>query len=93
MRWSDDKLKSNYHRVRMPMPGEDQGSRYSIAYFNQARALCACKACSLERQCSGFAALAVARGVGTSASVKFHVPPDSGFKDHSLCSELQALNY
>ena len=36
MRWSDDKLKSNYHRVRMPVPGEDQGSRYSIAYFNQA---------------------------------------------------------
>ena len=35
MRWSDDKLKSNYHRVRMPTPGEDQGSRYSIAYFNQ----------------------------------------------------------
>ena len=36
MRWSDDKLKSNYHRVRMPILGEDQGSRYSIAYFNQA---------------------------------------------------------
>ena len=35
MRWSDDQLKSNYHRVRMPQPGEDQGSRYSIAYFNQ----------------------------------------------------------
>ena len=35
MRWSDDKLKSNYHRVRMPTPGEDQGSRFSIAYFNQ----------------------------------------------------------
>lgn len=36
MRWSDDRLKSNYHRVRMPRPGEYQGSRYSIAYFNQA---------------------------------------------------------
>ncbi|EIE22069.1 oxidoreductase [Coccomyxa subellipsoidea C-169] len=36
MRWSDDKLKSNYHRVRMPLPGEDKGSRFSIAYFNQA---------------------------------------------------------
>lgn len=36
MRWSDDKLKSNYHRVRMPQPGEYQGSRFSIAYFNQA---------------------------------------------------------
>ena len=35
MRWSGNKLKSNYHRVRMPQPGEDQGSRYSIAYFNQ----------------------------------------------------------
>jgi len=35
MRWSDDRLKSNYHRVRMPRPGEYQGSRYSIAYFNQ----------------------------------------------------------
>ena len=39
MRWSDDKLKSNYHRVRMPVPGEDQGSRYSIAYFNQVSPL------------------------------------------------------
>ena len=37
MRWSDDRLKSNYHRVRMPTPGEDQGSRYSMAYFNQVQ--------------------------------------------------------
>lgn len=37
MRWSDDKLKSNYHRVRMPLPGEDKGSRFSIAYFNQVQ--------------------------------------------------------
>ncbi|KAK9786484.1 hypothetical protein WJX73_001127 [Symbiochloris irregularis] len=36
MRWSDDALKSNYHRVRMPLPGESRGSRFSIAYFNQA---------------------------------------------------------
>ena len=35
MRWSDNKLVSNYHRVRMPQLGEDQGSRFSIAYFNQ----------------------------------------------------------
>ncbi|KAI8095293.1 hypothetical protein BDF21DRAFT_405605 [Thamnidium elegans] len=36
MRWSDDKLKSNFHRVRAPVVGEYQGPRYSIAYFNQA---------------------------------------------------------
>ncbi|KAI9253985.1 hypothetical protein BDA99DRAFT_519528 [Phascolomyces articulosus] len=36
MRWSDDKFKSNYHRVRAPRVGEYQGPRYSIAYFNQA---------------------------------------------------------
>lgn len=36
MRWSDDRLKSNYHRVRAPKVGEYQGPRYSIAYFNQA---------------------------------------------------------
>lgn len=36
MRWSDDQLKSNYHRVRAPVVGEYQGPRYSIAYFNQA---------------------------------------------------------
>lgn len=35
MRWSGDRLKSNFHRVRMPTPQEDQSSRYSIAYFNQ----------------------------------------------------------
>ncbi|KAI9305859.1 hypothetical protein BJ944DRAFT_282167 [Cunninghamella echinulata] len=36
MRWSDDRLKSNFHRVRTPKIGEYQGPRYSIAYFNQA---------------------------------------------------------
>lgn len=36
MRWSDDKLLSNLHRVRMPKPGDDLGPRYSMAYFAQA---------------------------------------------------------
>ncbi|WP_257098542.1 isopenicillin N synthase family dioxygenase [Pseudovibrio flavus] len=36
MRWSDDKLKSTLHRVRMPKPEEYLGSRYSIAFFCQA---------------------------------------------------------
>lgn len=36
MRWSDDKLKSTLHRVRMPKPAESQGSRYSMAFFCQA---------------------------------------------------------
>ncbi|CAM0138926.1 unnamed protein product [Umbelopsis sp. WA50703] len=36
MRWSDDRLKSNFHRVRTPKVGEYQGPRYSMAYFNQA---------------------------------------------------------
>ncbi|KAK9800222.1 hypothetical protein WJX73_000265 [Symbiochloris irregularis] len=30
---SDGLLKSNYHRVRMPLPGEPQGDRYSMGYF------------------------------------------------------------
>lgn len=36
MRWSDDRLISNLHRVRMPKPGESLSSRHSIAYFAQA---------------------------------------------------------
>lgn len=36
MRWSDDRLKSTLHRVRMPHPEENQGSRYSMAFFCQA---------------------------------------------------------
>ena len=40
MRWSDDRLPSTLHRVRMPRPdevdGERLGPRYSIAYFAQA---------------------------------------------------------
>lgn len=36
MRWSDDALQSTLHRVRMPRPDEDQGARYSIAFFCQA---------------------------------------------------------
>ncbi|KAJ1033837.1 hypothetical protein NDA16_000046 [Ustilago loliicola] len=37
MRWSDDRLKSTFHRVRLPKEGEPKGPRYSIAFFNQAR--------------------------------------------------------
>ncbi|MCJ1306321.1 hypothetical protein MMC08_009141 [Hypocenomyce scalaris] len=33
---SDDKSKSNFHRVRTPRAGENQRARYSMAYFNQA---------------------------------------------------------
>jgi len=36
MRWSDDQLLSTFHRVRMPLPGEYLGPRYSIAFFCQA---------------------------------------------------------
>lgn len=36
MRWSDDQLKSNLHRVRLPRVDEYCGSRYSIAFFCQA---------------------------------------------------------
>jgi isopenicillin N synthase-like dioxygenase len=36
MRWSDDKLLSTLHRVRMPGTGEYTGPRYSIAFFCQA---------------------------------------------------------
>lgn len=36
MRWSDDALPSNFHRVRGPRAGDNQDARYSIAYFAQA---------------------------------------------------------
>ncbi|GAA5996019.1 uncharacterized protein JCM10292_004893 [Rhodotorula paludigena] len=36
-RWSDDRLKSTFHRVRCPRPGQNQGARHSIGLFNQAR--------------------------------------------------------
>lgn len=36
MRWSDDQLPSNFHRVKNPTPGEYMGSRYSMAFFAQA---------------------------------------------------------
>lgn len=32
-----DQYKSTFHRVRCPRPGEYQGDRYSIGFFNQAR--------------------------------------------------------
>ena len=32
---SDDVLKSNFHRVRMPPPEEANKPRYSIAFFAQ----------------------------------------------------------
>jgi len=35
MRWSDDRLKSNPHRVRAPRLGDPLHARYSMAYFNQ----------------------------------------------------------
>ncbi|MDF1486665.1 2-oxoglutarate and iron-dependent oxygenase domain-containing protein [Ramlibacter sp. H39-3-26] len=36
MRWSDDQLPSNFHRVKNPLPGDYMGPRYSIAFFAQA---------------------------------------------------------
>ena len=36
MRWSDDLLPSNFHRVRNPEADEYQGSRYTLAFFAQA---------------------------------------------------------
>jgi isopenicillin N synthase-like dioxygenase len=36
MRWSDDRLLSTLHRVRMPHADEYLGSRYSIPFFCQA---------------------------------------------------------
>ena len=36
MRWSDDQLQSNFHRVKNPKPDEFQGARYSLAFFAQA---------------------------------------------------------
>jgi isopenicillin N synthase-like dioxygenase len=36
MRWSDDRLPSNFHRVKNPAPDEYQGARYSLAFFAQA---------------------------------------------------------
>lgn len=36
MRWSDDLLPSNFHRVRAPRTGESLDPRYSVAYFAQA---------------------------------------------------------
>ena len=36
MRWSDDQLKSNFHRVKSPGKGDYLGPRYSIPFFAQA---------------------------------------------------------
>ncbi|CAN5881317.1 isopenicillin N synthase family oxygenase [soil metagenome] len=36
MRWSDDLLPSNFHRVKSPGPTDHRGARYSIAFFAQA---------------------------------------------------------
>nr|WP_296773540.1 2OG-Fe(II) oxygenase family protein [Rhodococcus sp. (in: high G+C Gram-positive bacteria)] len=36
MRWSDDVLPSNFHRVKNPAADEYQGARYSLAFFAQA---------------------------------------------------------
>lgn len=36
MRWSDDLLPSNFHRVKSPGPDDHRGARYSIAFFAQA---------------------------------------------------------
>ncbi|MER6117547.1 2-oxoglutarate and iron-dependent oxygenase domain-containing protein [Streptomyces sp. NPDC001743] len=36
MRWSGDRLPSNFHRVKSPGPDGDRSARYSIAFFAQA---------------------------------------------------------
>jgi hypothetical protein len=35
MRWSDDKLQSTLHRVRIPRADEYLGPRYSLPFFCQ----------------------------------------------------------
>ncbi|KAL0034939.1 hypothetical protein WJX79_001693 [Trebouxia sp. C0005] len=35
--WSDDRLKSTFHRVRVPKEHEYKGDRHSMAYFANAR--------------------------------------------------------
>lgn len=55
MRWSDDQLKSNLHRVRGPQPGEQAGSRYSVAFFAQAN-----KPAIIESPSGAFAPLTAA---------------------------------
>jgi isopenicillin N synthase-like dioxygenase len=35
-RWSDDRLPSNFHRLKSPGPGDDRSARYSIAFFARA---------------------------------------------------------
>ena len=34
--WTDGRIKSTYHRVRVPRAGEFMGDRYSLAYFANA---------------------------------------------------------
>ncbi|WP_067481376.1 isopenicillin N synthase family dioxygenase [Actinomadura hibisca] len=36
MRWSGDRLPSNFHRVKNPGPDDYQGPRHSVAFFAQA---------------------------------------------------------
>lgn len=36
MWWSNDRYKSNFHRVRCPQVGENQSERFTVAWFNQA---------------------------------------------------------
>lgn len=36
MRWSDDRLKSNFHRVKAPQAGTAVPERYTLPYFAQA---------------------------------------------------------
>ena len=44
MSWSDNKFRSNFHRVRTPRESDDYyGPRYSMAYFNQP-----CTDCNIQ---------------------------------------------
>ena len=43
---SDDRLKSNFHRIRAPNPGEYQGPRNTIAYFTNPNLNAVCQVTS-----------------------------------------------
>ena len=40
---SDDRLKSNFHRIRAPNPGEYQGPRNTVVYFTNPNLSAICQ--------------------------------------------------
>lgn len=90
MRWSDDQLKSTFHRVTCPRPGIDDylGDRYSIGFFNQA-----CKSAIIQGPLESYPPITGAEFIGQAMARNFQAALEAAkLKTYEISEETLEAN-